>query len=489
MTEETEQSKLQLLSQTKGFFWEARTRILAWYALLMVCLVGLSIPIFTQLVIQEVDERVREDLAEELEVFERFVEEQNQPNLTATRSNAAAIFNTFLRYKIPGDKTFLIATIKGQFYNSSPRALPKILQPNSELIKRLAKTTQPIRGKQNIVSDPKVGDFVYKTEPLVINEEVVGILIIASSTDGEREEVVAAITIVIQVLIFALFIALLLAWIIAGKVLKPIRTLSKAARSVGESDLTKRIPVRGQGEMGDLATTFNKMMDRLQQAFQSQRNFINDAGHELRTPITIIRGHLELLELEDDPNERQATIDLVLDELDRMTRFVEDLVLLAKTEQTNFLRPEVIDLATFTEELYLKAKCLSPRNWKLERKGEGTILGDRQRLTQAIMNLAENATQHTKEKDTIALGTSIRGHQVRLWVRDTGEGIKLVDQERIFQRFARASNVRRRSEGAGLGLAIVQAIAQSHNGRVELYSLPGIGSTFTLILPLKPSFS
>ena len=484
MTEDTEQSKLELISQTKGFFWEARTRILAWYALLMVCLVGVSIPIFTQLVIKEVDARVREDLAEELESFEQFAEEQNQQDLTATYKHAAAIFDTFLRYKIPGDKTFLIATINGQFYRASPTALPEILRPNSQLIKRLAKITQPTKG-QNIVSDSQVGDFIYKTELLIINGQVAGVLIIASSTDGERQEVLAAVGIVIQVLIFSLFIALLLAWIVAGKVLQPIRTLSQTARSIGESDLTKRIPVHGQGEMADLAKTFNKMMNRLQQAFQTQRNFINDAGHELRTPITIIRGHLELLE--DDPEERQATIDLVLDELDRMTRFVEDLVLLAKTEQTNFLHSETIDLATFTEELYLKAQCLSTRNWKLEGKGKGTIIGDRQRLTQAIMNLAENATQHTTAKDTIALGTSIRERQVRLWVRDTGTGIKLKDQEKIFQRFARASDSRRRSEGAGLGLAIVQAIAQSHNGRVELYSLPGIGSTFTLILPLKPS--
>ena len=488
MAEKTGKSKLRLLSQTRGFFWEARTRILAWYALLMVCLVGVSIPVFTQLVIKEVDERVREDLAEELESFKHFAKEQNKRDLTATENDAAAIFDTFLRYKIPGDKTFLITTINGQFYRASPTALPQILQPNSRLIKHLAKTSQQIRG-QNIVSDSQVGDFLYKTEPLIINEHIAGVLIIASSTNGERQEVLAAIAIVIQVLIFSLFIALLLAWIVAGKVLQPIRTLSKAARSIGESDLTKRIPVHGQGEMADLAQTFNKMMERLQKAFQTQRNFINDAGHELRTPITIVRGHLELLELEENPEERQATIDLVLDELDRMTRFVEDLVLLAKTEQTNFLHSETIDLAYFTEELYLKAQCLSTRKWKLEGKGQGIIIGDRQRLTQAIMNLAENATQHTTQKDTIALGTSIREQQVRLRVRDTGTGIKLKDQERIFQRFARASNSLRRSEGAGLGLAIVQAIAQSHHGRIELYSLPGIGSTFTLILPLTPSRS
>ena len=484
MVDAIEKSKLELLSQKKGLFWEARTRILAWYALLMVCLVGLSIPIFTKLVIRQVDERVIEDLAEELESFRESVTKQNELDLTMPKTEAVVIFDNFLNSQIPGDKTFLIATINGEFYRASPTALPEVLKKDSHLIKVLAQTTLPVTGS-NIVPDPQEGDFLYNTEPLAINDEVIGVLIVASSADGEREEVFATVYIVIQVLVFFLFIALMLAWVIAGNVLRPMRTLSHAARSIGESDLTKRIPVRGEGEMADLAQTFNQMMDRLEKAFKTQRNFVNDAGHELRTPITIIRGHLELLE--DDPEERKATIDLVLDELDRMTRFVEDLIFLAKSEHREFLCLETIDLTTFTEELYLKARCLADRNWKLEGKSKGTIIGDRHRLTQAIMNLAENATQHTTTKDTIALGTSIREDYVRLWVRDTGEGIKLIDQEKIFQRFARATNTRRRSQGAGLGLAIVQAIAQSHNGRIELYSLPGIGSTFTLILPLNPS--
>ncbi len=484
MSDVRKQSKLELLSQKKGFFWEARTRILAWYALLMVCMVGLSIPIFTQLVIKQVDRRVIEDLEEELESFEESIDREDEIDLAAPKTKAAVIFDYYLNSQIPGDKTFLIATIGGEFYRASPAALPRVLQEDSELVQYLAKTTKPIEGN-NIISDPQIGDFLYKTQPLTIKDELVGVLIVASSTDGEREEVFATVYVVIQVLIFSLFIALMLAWVIAGQVLRPLRTLSQAARSIGESDLTKRIPVYGRGEMADLATTFNKMMDRLEKAFQTQRNFVNDAGHELRTPITIVRGHLELLE--DDPEERKETIDLVLDELDRMNRFVDDLILLAKSEQTDFLHLDTIDLDLFTEEIYRKAKCLGNRSWKLERRGTGLIVGDRQRLTQAMINLAENAVQHTSEKDTIAIGTSIRDSSVRLWVRDTGIGIKLQDQERIFQRFARASHTRRRSEGAGLGLSIVQAIAHSHNGSVELYSLPKIGSTFTLILPLNLS--
>ncbi|MDV2996152.1 MAG: putative sensor histidine kinase TcrY [Chroococcidiopsis sp. SAG 2025] len=228
------------------------------------------------------------------------------------------------------------------------------------------------------------------------------------------------------------------------------------------------------------------MLDRLQAAFSSQRNFINDASHELRTPITIIRGHLELMG--DDPQEREETVALVTDELDRMSRFVDDLLLLAKAEQPNFLKLERLDLTTLVAEIYSKAIALSTdRHWQIDRHSPGTIIADRQRLTQAMINLAQNATQHTTTGDTIALGCMQRHNWVRLWVRDTGEGISLADQQRIFERFARTTKSQRRSEGAGLGLAIVRAIAQAHGGKIELSSRPHRGSTFTIVLPVEPT--
>ena len=127
-----------------------------------------------------------------------------------------------------------------------------------------------------------------------------------------------------------LLLASLLAWVVAGRVLAPLRVLRDTARSIGESDLTRRIPVEGDDELAGLARTFNEMLDRLEAAFASQKAFISDAGHELRTPITIIRGHLDVMG--DDPEERRETLELVSDELDRMGRLVNDLLLLAKRQ-------------------------------------------------------------------------------------------------------------------------------------------------------------
>ena len=162
------------------------------------------------------------------------------------------------------------------------------------------------------------------------------------------------------------------------------------------------------------------MLDRLEAAFASQKEFISDAGHELRTPITIVRGHLELLE--EDPAEREETIELVTDELDRMGRLVNDLQLLAKAQRPDFLQPEPIEADEFTRELFAKASALAGRDWRLGEVASGRIVADRQRLTQAVMNLSQNAVNHTSERDAVELGSAIENGHMSLWVRDTGDG-------------------------------------------------------------------
>jgi signal transduction histidine kinase len=223
------------------------------------------------------------------------------------------------------------------------------------------------------------------------------------------------------------------------------------------------------------------MLDRLEQAFAAQRQFIDDAGHELRTPITVIQGHLELLD--DDPEERQKTTALVTDELERMSRIVNDLIILAKAERPDFLRLDTVDVAPLTEEVLAKARGLAARDWRLEEVARGRVVADRQRLTQALIQLAQNAAAHTADGDPIALGSELRDGELRLWVSDTGPGIPPEEQERIFRRFSRGRGGRRGSESAGLGLAIVRAIAEAHHGRVEVESNPGAGATFTVVIP------
>jgi signal transduction histidine kinase len=469
--------------KNRGWMWGAHSRILAWYGALAIAFIGLSVPIFSQLVYLEIDRRVRDDLQADVESFDRFLKEQPIDIKTIDEEKMEDIFRDFLFRRIPEDDTFLIAFVNGKFDRSSPRGRPEQMVEDGKLMQYWARLERRTQGEQK-TSDPDVGNIIYLAEPIVVNEKVTAVFVAAHTTTGEIKEAQETIFIVVQVLLVGLLMASVLGWIASSKILAPLRSLIATARSISELNLERRIPVNSSGEIGELAVTFNRMLDRLQAAFTAQKAFVSDAGHELRTPITIIRGHLELMS--DDPQEQQETIALVTDELDRMSRMVDDLLLLAKSERPDFLQFETISVDALILELYSKATALAQRNWKLDAIASGNIIGDRQRLTQAVMNLAENATQYTSTTDTIALGAELNRHQLRLWVCDTGMGIAPEDQPRIFERFARGSKSFRRSEGSGLGLSIVRAIAQSHGGWVELLSTPNQGSTFTLVLPVEP---
>jgi signal transduction histidine kinase len=216
------------------------------------------------------------------------------------------------------------------------------------------------------------------------------------------------------------------------------------------------------------------------------RVFVEDASRALRDPLTICVGYLERLR-EDDPDERHKTVALVVQELDRMARLVDDLEVLAQAEQPDFLQPETIDLAAFTGELIEEARALGPRHWTIDRAGDGSIVADRGRLTVAMMNLADNAVQHTVIDETVALGSSQIGDEVRLWVRDAGRGVSPSDEPRIFERFVRGEGAHRRYRGGGLGLAVVKVVAEAHGGYVEMESHLEEGSTFTIVLPRSAS--
>ena len=345
----------------------------------------------------------------------------------------------------------------------------------------LARVTSSRRGSFRVGDH----DVRYLAVPVEIEDRQRGAFVVTHDLREEAEEVDEASQVAAGVSLAVLLLASLVAFVVAGRVLAPLRELTDTARAISETDFTRRIAVEGDDEIAELGRTFNAMLDRLQAAFATQKDFVSDAGHELRTPITIISGHLELLG--DDPDERRETVELVCDELDRMSRFVDDLLLLAQAEQADFVQTADVDLDALTEELMAKASALAPRDWQLQSIGVGRLTADRQRLTQAVMQLAQNAVQHTQEGNRIELGSSLANGHARLWVADSGPGVPTADRERIFDRFARGSGARR-SQGAGLGLAIVRAIAEAHGGDVELErTRPDGGATFTVTIPTHPS--
>jgi signal transduction histidine kinase len=388
------------------------------------------------------------------------------------------IFEVFLQRNIPSRNEAVITFVGGEPFLRSRQVVPYLLDEDPELVARWATLQETDRGS---VSTPE-GRVEFLAVPVKTPRESDGVFVVAIFRDRAREEIDPALAGVAATGGVVLVIGSLLAWMMADRILKPVRKISNTARSISESDLMRRIEVEGRDEIAQLAGTFNEMLDRLQEAFQTQKQFIDDAGHELRTPITIVRGHLETSDA--DPEDKQKVMALVLDELDRMARLVDDLILLARSERPDFLDLTVVDVPTLTDEVRAKAEAIGPRGWTVDEIGTGRIVADRQRVTQALLQLAQNATQHTHEGDVITLGSRVANGEAQFWVRDTGSGIDARDRGRIFQRFERGSNGRRSSGGAGLGLAIVKAIARAHYGRIELDSESGRGSTFRLVIPI-----
>jgi signal transduction histidine kinase len=284
--------------------------------------------------------------------------------------------------------------------------------------------------------------------------------------------------------------ALLGAYLIGTRVSRPLRRMAAVAARVDAGDPHPRIhdPGGESNEVRVLAEAFNHMLDRLTAAFAGQRAFVADASHELRTPLTVIRGQLEVLAAQNRPSgdEVRRVERLVQAEIARISRLVDDLLLLAKTQQTTFLVIEPIDLAGWVKELWDGMSVLAQRRFELGPVPTGTLQADPDRLAQALRNLVANAIEHTDpERGVVRMRIEVvRSESIRFLVEDDGLGIPADQLERVFDRFHRTDAARdRASGGTGLGLAIVRAIAEAHGGRVRAARSSLGGARIELELP------
>lgn len=227
----------------------------------------------------------------------------------------------------------------------------------------------------------------------------------------------------------------------------------------------------------------------------TQRRFLQDASHQLRTPITIALGHAELLARELAGRGESRDIQVVVGELTRLRRLGERLLVIAAAEDPDFLRPEPVALDRFTMEVIRRWRPTAERRWQLGQLDAVTISADRERLGLAVDALLENAVRHTAAGDMIQLSVvaGSRGSPVRMIVADTGAGILPTELAHIFDRFRTGSlaagSPAAGSKGTGLGLALVRAVAHAHGGEVRVRSTPGTGSEFELVLPALTMYS
>lgn len=465
----------------------ARTRIIGWVLLLVLAALGIVTFVTWLLLVSVTNERMDEALRIEVAEFNELTADGVNPRTGEPFADVNEVISEAIAYNVARPNEKFLGYVDGRYVAQSRQVpgTPEVLASDSAFADRVATVTDPGQSRYH---HPEVGEVRYLAIPVSLaGDPAKGVIVAAYLGDAERAEAGDAARLMLFVGSITVVGAAGAAWLVAGRILRPLRDIVSTARTISDTDLSLRIPSPGGpdgDEINDLVTTLNGMLDRVESGVSAQRRFIDDAGHELRTPITIVKGHLEVLDPTDQQDVR-ATVDLVDDELTRMNRMVSDLLVLAHSEQPTFLRPESVDVAALTAETFEKITGLGDRNFELQVAARCTAVLDPQRITQALVALADNACRFTGPGGWIGVGSEVANGWLRFWVSDSGPGVTPEHRARIFDRFARGEQIGTHSDGAGLGLSIVRAIAVAHGGDVLLESVVGRGSTFTVAIPLQ----
>ncbi len=459
-----------------------RTRVLA--AVVSLAALGMAVAGTSAYLIQRqyVDRTIDEQLARHLEEFRILAQDGVDPATGADFTTVRDLIYTAMQRTAPAAEEGVLGVVDGRVALVAPSSTDLRIEDEPGLVELAlaAEDDDTVRVRTLYTADRS---YRHVTIPVSVpGDPDGGAVQYAVDREARHHELVRSYRTYSLVALAALVVLGVAGWIVAGRLLAPIRLLRDTARRITDSDLSERIPVSGNDDLSDLARTANSMLDRLETAFAAQRRLLDDAGHELRTPLTIVRGHLELLDPED-PLEVRSTQTLVIDELDRMHRLVDDLLLLATSTHPDFVRATPTDVGPLTDEVLDKARALGPQRWLVSDRAEVTTRLDAQRITQAWLQLAANAAKFSPDHGAIRLSSRVRGGRLLLGVQDEGPGVPDDEAERIFERFARGQATSR-AEGSGLGLAIVGAIARAHDGEVRLEPSTS-GAHFTIDLPLS----
>lgn len=439
---------------------------------------------------QQIMDDISEDFDQEMGELQRLAIDGVDPETGNDFHGAGRLMSVAMERNVPGTNEMFVSYLDGVHQQSNPPALSRVVADDPVVQDVVAGLTPQSDTTVQREIETEIGRVWFVVVPVTVpDREEVGAYVMASALDQSLAAENAVMRTYAIVCCVALVLLGFFAWLVVSRLLRPLRQLSATATRVTETDLSQRVPVATDDDLGELAGAFNTMLDRLSTAIETQRRFLDDAGHELRTPLTVLRGHLEVLD-PDDPADVRETRDLLLDETSRMGQIVEELVLLAKAERSDFVTLAPVDLGRFTDDVHDKARALGARRWVVDARADVEVAADAHRFTQAVLQLADNAVKFTGADDQVGIGTQVfdgpSGRTVRLWVRDTGPGVPPEEADRIFDRFARGSTTGG-VPGSGLGLAIVRAIAQGHGGDVVVERSDGGGARFVMTWPVAGS--
>ena len=329
-------------------------------------------------------------------------------------------------------------------------------------------------------------EFRVRTSRLTAGGSVLGVLQVAESTEGATEPLDRLEVILLAEGIAGGILALIIAYWLSRGALKPLQEIVDVSAEIEASGLDRRIAAKNRpAEVQRLADTFDAMLERLDKAFQNQRNFVYDVSHELRTPLTVLRGNIDVLLMSRDLDlEVREHMERMSVETGRLIRLTNNLLYLASADVGRVPERRSVDLNVLCQEVYAQLKDLRPEvSLRVGRDDEATVLGDRDLLKQMLLNLVENGIKYVSAGGNVTLSAFSEEAEARLVVEDDGPGIPPEIRPRIFERFFQGEN--RGKGGAGIGLAIARWVAVAHGGDIAVESEVGKGTTFVVTLPLS----
>ena len=445
-------------------------RLLLAHLLVLSVVLGLALLQIVRTTVAAYRETVVAELAQTVSQYQRAAAQR------PSGRSLPEFSREYLQTSVPGPGRELIIALAGTATLASPDVLGIFASP----VVRTWLAHPPNRTVLGQVSQRSEVQLL--ASPIRVGGKQVGVLIAAASLADLAEQRRRVIVSTVGEAAVAIGAAMLMLYLILRRVLDTVDSLTRTAAEISGGDVGRRLNYEGPAdEVGRMAHTFDSMLGRLSDTLEGQRQLLADVSHQLRTPLTVIRGHVELLGRDAGP-EASPAVGVVLDELDHTGLLIDRLLLLARSTQPDFLDAGPVDLRSFLADLLESARVLAVRDWRLSPVPDVVANLDATKLRGAMLNLIENAVHATGPGDQVELQARFDDALV-LSVLDTGRGISVQQQEQVFTRFARPGA--QQSRGSGLGLAIVLAVAQAHGGTAVFHSTLGEGTRVDLRLPMS----
>ncbi|VEG29981.1 sensor histidine kinase [Actinomyces howellii] len=464
----------------------ARWRIVWWILAttgltLLVVIVSLR-----SVLVQQVAEEANAEIIQETQEFRTFAEHSSNPVTGQPFGSALELVESYLAIQTPASGEVLIMVV-GQdvlYVDNSRDDVGTTLAQDRARIDEILNDSAA-SGITETSDGPMRWGRITTTAVTSSGSQEEAVLIVAHFTAAEDEAVDQEVLILSCIAVGGLVMAAGVGWLVAGRILAPLRRMREVAESINSTDLSGRVPVTGRDDISELAGTMNEMLDRVDRAYVSQRHFVSEARRRIAGPQARAAHAVSALAQEPGTVRQQDLVMRAGVELVRMREVLDDLDILAQADNPDFVHPEDVSLREITAEAYAQAvSAADAYHWHLGSQAVGRGYLDRERLLQALGELVDNAASHTPPGSTIEIGStlSVDGQWVSFWVADPGTDLDAERARDLFELYRSESDDA--DTGMGLGLAVVRAVADAHRGSAWVEVDPASGTRFGLDLPL-----